>query len=64
MGISLRYYFFRKRIEPKIFFFWGKNNLNVLAVQWPVKICFGPNSPIFRIRLAEKREEGEEEGHR
>ena len=30
------------------------------AVQWSIKNFFAPSSPIFQIRLAEKREEGEE----
>ena len=33
----------------------------MLVVQWSVKYFFAPNSPMFRIRLPEKREEEEEE---
>ena len=57
--ILLRCDLFRKRIDPKYFFFIETNNLNVLAVRWSVKCFFTLNSPIFRIRLAEKREEEE-----
>ena len=57
--ILLRCNLFRKRIDPKYFFFIETNNLNVLAVRWSVKCFFTLNSPIFRIMLAEKREEEE-----
>ena len=33
------------------------NNFKVLAVRWSVKYSFAPNSPIFPIKLAEKRKE-------
>ena len=49
-----------KRIDPKYFLFIGTNNWIVLAVRWIVKYFFASNSPIFWIRLAEKREEGQE----
>ena len=39
--------------------FLETNNFKVLAVRWSVKYSFAPNSPIFPIRLAEKRKEEE-----
>ena len=49
-----------KRIDPKYFLFIGTNNWIVLAVRWIVKYFFASNFPIFWIRLAEKRQEGQE----
>ena len=60
-GISLCFGLFWKRRHPKNFLFIGTNNWIALAVRWSIKYIFAANLPIFRIRLAEKREEGEEE---
>ena len=57
--ISLLCDLFWKRRGPKNFFYIGINNRISLTSWWFVKYFFAPNSPIFRIRLAEKRQERE-----
>ena len=58
-GIPLHCDLFRKRRDPKNFLFIGTSNWIALAIRWSIKYFFATNSPIFRIRLAEKQ--GEEE---
>ena len=48
-------------MRPENFLFIGTNNWIESAVQWSIKYFFALNLPIFRIRLAQKQEEGKEE---
>ena len=48
---------FWKRIDQQNSLFMEIHSWIVLAVWWSVKYLFAPHSPIYRIRLAEPREE-------
>ena len=61
--IPLRCDLFWKRIDQQNSIFIETNNSIVLAVPWPVKNVFAPDSLIFQIRLAESQQQ-QQQKHR